>query len=192
MHSTVCWGIFLSHRKATFIPVRAMLKSHPGKWTWTRMKKKKTWLLSQLPQRFSAPKSQFSPLNLLTPWQFTPLLTQTRALSLITLLPSSERLWLVATSVWLCVRMIMHGCLHIFSTHRQDSLTMPFLARTRSCPFFFRQHTGVLKTQKQLRGKGRNRKRLRNRQWPPRHRVAGGWRLVLRWTWGRYCKPRRK
>lgn len=41
-----------------------------------------------------------------------------------------------------------------------------------------RQLTGGLKTQKQWKGKGRNRRRLKSRQWPPLRQEAEGWRSV--------------
>lgn len=46
--------------------------------------------------------------------------------------------------------------------------------------FFFpsRQHTGVSKTQKQLKGKGKSKKRLRSRRWPPLHLEVAGWGSV--------------
>lgn len=142
-------------------------------------------------------KSLFSSLNLLTPWQFTLSLLQMKALS-----PNTQSqmclnclIWqlnallpvVIEHTLWFLKKVVFEITMHVFKTalyiyiYVFNTLMKPLPVSDWSWLYsflFYRQHTGVLKIPKQLKGKGKNRKRLRNRRWPPLCLVAAGWRLV--------------
>lgn len=148
MPLTFWWVIFLLYRKDTCKPVRAMLKLYQGKYTRARMKALGQVIFFGLADvstttRFCS-RSLFLSLNLLTPWQFTLLLPQIKALSSIPqshfsqlLHPSPESPYLAVEchfatydltclfkkKIESCGKTIMHLCLYTFSSYKQDKNT---------------------------------------------------------------------